>query len=359
MNSAKFPRISEIHPAELAAFSRFLRGRTCPVIETDKGCEPGFYPWDYSHFRAGRICDALPETPPIFGNTGAKIAWLSDLHLTCESAFVDVATMVAKAEPDFVLLTGDLVECGLGRGITEFIGEIERTGAKAIFLLGNHDLYGWSFAKADEFRETYTGPGTLLDKAGPIHLGAGVYLAGNSGWGGGILQDNFGLLRDHVEILEYRKAQQSRYLEIAKDRADRLSAEFQLDALPADAQHLIFATHAPVIKKVSRYRDQPTDRLLQPHFVWPAMGKRLNLLRARRPLLGITVLSGHTHTRAFASQSGIHHVVAGAEYHEPRISAILHSDFFLGPERTRAANLRKEFKYRGCPAHPCLGKAAT
>lgn len=353
MKSPNFPRFSELHPAERAAFDKFLRGQTCPLIETENGFEPGFYAWDYSRFRNGRISDTLPETPPVFGRSGLRIAWLSDLHL-CKSDFPDLIELLTKWKPDTALITGDIVERGLGRGISELMREIEKTGVQPIFVLGNHDLYGWSFADMDEFRANYSGPGTLLDRVAPIHLGAGVYLAGNSGWGGGILQEKFSPIRDQQEILEYRVAHPNRHLQIAKERAERLSGECPLDSIPPEAKHLVFACHPPLLKKASRYREQQTDRLLRPHFVWPSMTERLKNLRKDRPELGITVLSGHTHTRAFASEAGIHHVVAGAEYYEPRISAIFYPDFFLAPERRRATELRRAFTYHACPAHPCL-----
>ena len=371
---AEYPLFSELDPAEVGSFERDLTGSTCPLVEVDGRQVQGFYPWDYARWRERRICDAFPAEPPVLGEGGPRVAWLSDLHLrehNLEGSLSDIRALLERAKADAVLLTGDICE-GPAR-LEETIRRLGTVVGQVWFVLGNHDFYGAGLAEVDAWRRTYAGPGVLLDYAVPIHLGDGVYLAGNGGWGGGFQPRRCAGIRDWQAIMEYKRllsvgevlrevspsakqATLEALLKLAAARASKLvvEAEGQLALLPADARHLIFATHVPVVRQASRYQRRASDPELLAHFCWPEMGRRLAAFAETRPGLGLTVLSGHTHTRAFAETGGIQHAVAGAEYGEPRIAAVFTPGFFLDPAAKRAAALKAAFTYRAIRPHPCL-----
>ncbi len=370
---AEYPLFSDLDPAEVAPLKRALYCSTCPVLDVDGRQVQGFYPWDYARWREGRICDAFPTEPPVLAGSGPRVAWLSDLHLreqTFEETLSEVRALLERAKADAVLLTGDICE-GPGR-LEETLRRLGTVVGRVWFVLGNHDYYGSSFAERDAWRKTYAGPGVLLDYAAPIHLGEGVYLAGNGGWGGGIRPRHCVGVRDWEAIQEYKaaltkvaalgpapatqKAKLKALLDVAAARASVLGEEVAagLALLPADAKHLLFASHVPGVREASRYQSRATDPELLAHFCWPELGKRLAAFAGSRPGLGITVLSGHTHTRAFAVVDGIQHVVAGAEYGEPRLAAVFTPGFFLNPADQRAAELQKAFTYKAIRPHPCL-----
>ena len=371
---AEFPLFTELDPAEVEPLRLGLRGSTCPVLELDGRRIQGFYPWDYARWREGRINDAFPAEPPVLGEGGPRVAWLSDLHLreqNLEGSLSAIRALLERVKADAVLLTGDVCE-GPAR-LEETIRRLGTVVGQVWFVLGNHDFYGAGLAEVDAWRRTYAGP--LLDYAVPIHLGDGVYLAGNGGWGGGFKPRRCAGIRDWQAIMEYKRilsvgevlgevspdakrATLEALLKLAAARASKLvaEAEGQLALLPADARHLIFATHVPVVRQASRYQGRASDPELLAHFCWPEMGKRLAAFAETRPGLGVTVLSGHTHTRAFAQVDGIQHAVAGAEYGEPRIAAVFTPGFFLNPAAKRAAALKAAFTYRAIRPHPCLKK---
>jgi predicted MPP superfamily phosphohydrolase len=99
----------------------------------------------------------LPNLPPEL--EGVRIAQMSDLHVGVYwglERFQDIGKKMEKISPDYLVITGDLVDTSpayapvLAEGLRYLNAKKE-----CIAILGNHDHYAWDGAVSDAVRSTH------------------------------------------------------------------------------------------------------------------------------------------------------------------------------------------------------------
>lgn len=133
-----------------------------------------------------------------------KIAWLTDLHLNCvgRSEVEDLCTVIHRAKPDALLITGDIAASKHLCRYLEFLADSLRK--PIYFVLGNHDYYGSSIKQVNsEVARTVKNNQYLiwLSRSSVIELSPDTCLIGHEGLADGRLGDP---LRSTVALNDYR-----------------------------------------------------------------------------------------------------------------------------------------------------------
>lgn len=265
----------------------------------------------------------------------AKVAWLSDLHLNfvSEEETADFWQQVARQQPDWVLIGGDLGEAdNVAAYLLQAAAAVDRPVA---FVLGNHDFYRGSIqgvraaiaeACQREPRLRY------LTVAGPISLTQHVALVGHDGWGDAraahyatssvVLNDYFLI----AELAGLSHEQRELRLNALGDEAAEHARRVLPEAL-ATHREAIFLTHVPPFRNACWHEGQVSDDHWAPHFCCIALGDALVEVMQRFPDRHLTVLCGHTHGRGEAEiLPNLKVLTAGAIYGQPAIERVFELD---------------------------------
>jgi hypothetical protein len=111
---------------------------------------------------------------------GFRIAQISDLHVgyTIRGRYVErVVQLTEELAPDLIVLTGDMVDGPVER-LAPHVAPLRRlaSGARAFFILGNHDCYSGADRWIAHFREM--GMRVLLNASAIVSKGAARMLVG-------------------------------------------------------------------------------------------------------------------------------------------------------------------------------------
>ena len=261
-----------------------------------------------------------------------KLIWLSDLHFEFLNgndarAFI---SGVAAEKPDAVLITGDISNAQRIAYHLNLLAEL--LPYPVYFELGNHDFYLGSFAQVDALvQDVRTRHPNLIELGHGeiIPLGNDTALIGHRGWAdgrAGIGSRSTVRLNDQQYITDLREPDPHQLFAILNRLGDE-SADYIRAIAPKaleNARHLFIATHVPPFVETALYENKPSEPNFAPHFVNLAMGRAMLEVAQKHPDKIITVLCGHTHHRAVYSPAlNLKVQVAGAEYRDPQIAAIL------------------------------------
>ena len=260
-----------------------------------------------------------------------KLAWVTDPHLSFLKRDGDrsFGARVRAEHPDLdaIVVTGDIAE------YATFTRHIERfaEGAEATvwFVLGNHDAYGASIAKARARAAAHTGRARWLPGSGPVSLGAGTWLVGHDGFYDG--RHGLGIasrvvLSDFLYIEDLARAGPDllrRVQALADAAADEASAT--LDAADAaGAARIVFATHVPPFAEAAWHEGAISDGHWLPWMSSKAMGDMLLEKATAHRDVALEVLCGHTHGRGEARIAANLLVRTGdSEYRDPRVCGVV------------------------------------
>lgn len=236
-----------------------------------------------------------------------RLVWMTDLHLN----FLDriereaLYDRVLDEEPDAALLTGDLGEApNTAHLLREMGGAL---GVPLYFVLGNHDFYRGSVGSVRaQVEKLCREEPTLhwLPAEGVVSLGP-TALLGHDGWADGRYGDWWGtglMLNDYFCISEFIALGKAERLRLMQSLADEAANHFQ-HTLPEAFRHhrsVLLCTHVPPFAEVCRHKGKPSDNGGLPHFASKVVGDVLRSTMAARPDRRLTVLCGHTHSRATA-----------------------------------------------------------
>ena len=261
-----------------------------------------------------------------------KLIWLSDLHLEFVAAVNQriLHQEIVSEKPDAILITGDisnarLLEYHLGL-LAEFLPY------PIYFVLGNHDFYLGDFARVDALVANICTRHSNLIQLGHgevISLGQDTALIGHPGWADGRAgQGSRSTVRlnDHQYINDLREPYAPRLFATLNRLGDESANYIRTIAPKAlkKAKNLIVATHVPPFVEAALYQNKPSGSDYAPHFVNLALGRVILDISRSHPDKTIKVLCGHTHHRAvYSSAPNLQVEVAGAQYHNPQIAAVL------------------------------------
>ena len=237
----------------------------------------------------------------------------------------DVTRLAQHVEKlaDAVLITGDISNSAmLAEHLRLFATECQKP---IYFVLGNHDVWGASFARATEIaaRVAEEVPNLhYLPRCGPVEIGS-VLLVGVDGFydaRSGDAFDTSTAMNDWYEIDDFAYLSRQDLVTLLQMRgaadAERVHAE--LLALPHH-DRILFATHVPP------FPDLVTRT--KPWYTNLALGRVLSMFADERPRCSIDVLAGHVHSsRQIVVRGNLRARTARAVYGVPVISDILEMD---------------------------------
>lgn len=250
----------------------------------------------------------------------------SDLHLdhlNDEERAAFLASLAGMRDADTVtLVTGDTT---VFRRLWEDLDAVAQAGAgPTLYVLGNHDLWGGSFALAPKALRNHSAPdgkGVFMDLVGSVTLPDGAYVVGDSGWYDGRNGEQGNprfIMNDWFYIEEYRgKNPRSFSAVLADARASAMEAKLRA-AIASGAERLIALTHVPPWVESCRHQGRVSDDYALPWFSSRAMADAIDQVSSEHPNVMIEVLAGHTHDRCSWRRSGnVNVTVAAADYGRP------------------------------------------
>jgi predicted phosphodiesterase len=238
-----------------------------------------------------------------------KIAWITDPHLdnipvrNIEAYFLRQKQNGASG----FILTGDIGEIQNFDTIIKHIHEITKTDIW--FVLGNHDVWGGSFAEAQRRAESLTkqssGSCIYLSSHQPTVLIGNSILIGHDGFydgraGTDLTQTNASLNDvDYIEDMKFPTRFQLAEFLSRKGMESADIIEERLALIAKRKPHIsnwVLATHVPPFAEAARFNGRKTELSLAPFFVNVQLGNRLAYLMSEKyPEKNLTVLCGHTH----------------------------------------------------------------
>lgn len=274
-----------------------------------------------------------------------RIAWAADLHFDFAepeaiAAFFDE---VRASGAHMLVLCGDISAEKKGGGSTleSWLLRLENElDIPVRFVLGNHDAYGTSLAKARETARDMSGRGILLfdrtpklswlsDGAAEI-LSDDAVLVGHDGWYDartGILGRI--IMNDFKYIWELRTpymiSPAMLHDEIRKIAAE--AAAYMDGILPkalAMRRRVVLATHVPPFPQAAWHDGRQSGQEYLPYFCSVCAGNVLAKHMAANPDKELLVLCGHTHGEGEAQiLPNLKVLTARAEYGKPRLQGVI------------------------------------
>lgn len=262
----------------------------------------------------------------------ARFGWATDIHLNFLSgADLDAfcATLAASPAEAFVI-TGDIAEAPSFERLLSALGDaVQRP---VYFVLGNHDAYRGSIAKARALACSLTASSPwlrYLPAVGVVELAPGTALVGHDGWADARL-GNFA--RSPVVLNDYRLIEELanrdwRMLFAALHRLGDEAAAYirrALDAALPRYPRVVVATHVPPFREACWHDGKLSDDDWLPHFSCEAVGEVLLDAAKAHPTCALEVLCGHTHGVGVAQiRPNLLVRTGGAKYGKPALQAIL------------------------------------
>lgn len=274
-----------------------------------------------------------------------KLLLCSDIHLNhlSNSKLENFCLSLLNESADGILITGDITESTFLKGHLEYV---QRTSKKKVyFVLGNHDYWKGSFNSVKDKIVDITKENEnlfWLRESGVIELSNKTALVGVDGWYDGgygsyenksLFMNDWNYISDFVKpgiitfkmntieysidlIMDICKAKAKEEVDIARKN---LLKAFQTK------DKVIFATHIPPWKSVSKYKGQQTDTDFLPFYTSKIMGDMLLEVGNGLPTgKHISVYCGHTHDPAHeVISNNITAYCSHAEYGKPKVSKII------------------------------------
>jgi predicted phosphohydrolase len=287
-----------------------------------------------------------------------KIIWLSDIHLNflTDNGMLLFLESIKKTSSDSVWISGDIAQADT---LIEYLSMLESEIKQSIyFVLGNHDYYLGSFNEMrSKIRKLCNASERLcwLNDSGVIGVTPEVGLIGHDSWADGRLgnyENSDLLLNDYILIKDFnpliKKAKRDiQYLpggisniqilftsiDAKQSRLTRMQSlaeeavlhiERYLPGALERYKQVFFLTHVPPFREVCLHRGKISDDNGLPHFSTKIVGDILVRIMKQHPDRQLTVLCGHTHSKAEVKMlDNLIVFAAQAEYGKPKIQKIL------------------------------------
>ncbi len=256
----------------------------------------------------------------------------SDLHLDHlnDEELSEFIERVKKEcdDPDAVLLlTGDISQ---QRVLWEHLDKVAQASrGRMLYVLGNHDFWGGSFASANAALRPHSlegGHAVFMDMVDRVQLEDDLCVVGDSGWydGRNGLQGNpqF-IMNDWYFISEYRgnqsKTERQMSAMIADARAATLEKKLRA-ACEAGNNRVVVLTHVPPWVEACRHLGAPSDTYALPWFSSRVIADVIDQVAKEYFHVKFEVLCGHTHDRfQYRRDDNLNVFVSGAAYGAPYV----------------------------------------
>lgn len=265
------------------------------------------------------------------------VAWATDIHLDWVDAAEREAffNAVRATSAEAIALSGDIAE---GINTALYLDEMARQFQRPIyFVLGNHDFYGSSVARARQRITSLTAQREFLHylpAAGVVELTPTTALIGHDGWGDARLGDfenskvfltDFVAIEDLAEANGDRQALRRRLNELGEEAARSIAAHLAqaLERYP----RVVLVTHVPPFREAAWYDGRFSSDDWLPFFSCQAVGDVLRQAMLGRPDRQLLVLCGHTHGRGESQiLDNLRVLTGGADQAGPIVQQVLQFD---------------------------------
>jgi predicted MPP superfamily phosphohydrolase len=257
-----------------------------------------------------------------------RLAWATDIHLNFLSHLQARSFFwkIAEAQPDAVVLTGDIAEAP---NVEEYLTEMaEHLQRPIYFVLGNHDFYGGSIADVRHRMAEITATHRWLrwmNAAGVVPLTEETALVGHDGWADGRLghgAETPVMLNDFFHIRELiGLSTEDRFARLGC-LGDEAAAHFREVLLAAFTRFrtVVLLTHVPPFREACWHDGQISGDDWLPLFASLAPGEVLRSVMSARPDRKLIVLCGHTHGEGYADiLPNLRVLTGGADYGAPQL----------------------------------------
>ena len=256
----------------------------------------------------------------------------SDLHLdhvtpTERAEFIERVKRVCSDPNTVLLLTGDLTQ---NKTLYEHIDLVSQACAgRVLYVLGNHDFWGGSFADANTTLRPHGRPdghAVFLDLVERINLEDDLCVVGDSGWYDGRNGEQGNprfIMNDWFYITEYRNnkmlSERAFSAIIADARAATMERKLRA-AIDAKNKRIIVLTHVPPWVETCRHMGRPSDEYALPWFSSRIMADVIDQVAKENPDVQFEVVCGHTHDKfEYRRDVNLHVYVSGAAYGAPYV----------------------------------------
>jgi predicted phosphodiesterase len=287
-----------------------------------------------------------------------KIIWLSDIHLNflTEKGIINFLESIKNTSSNSVWISGDIAQADT---LIEYLSMIESEIKQSIyFVLGNHDYYLGSFDKIrSKILKLCNTSERLcwLSDSGVVGITPEAGLIGHDSWADGrlgnyessdLLLNDYVLIEDFNPLIKEAKSDMQ-YLpggisniqnlftsiEAKKSRLARMQALAEEAVLHIEKylpkaleryKKVFFLTHVPPFREACWHRGKISDDNGLPHFSAKIVGDTLIRIMKKYPDRHLTVLCGHTHSKAEVKMlDNLTVFAAKAEYGMPEIQKVL------------------------------------
>jgi predicted phosphodiesterase len=234
-----------------------------------------------------------------------SLLWISDLHFEkcSDKERKKFLNQLNATSFDALLITGDIsTSHQIERDLSEIAVACE--GRPVMFVLGNHDFFGASFADVEKIvvrvclrflNLVALGHGEI------IQLSKTTAILGHGGWFDGIAgagQRTSVVSPDRYQIKDFDKLNRRQFFE-RLETLGRESASYFRQVLPralSRFENVLIATHVPTFTQVLRFEDRFCDWDKQPFFSNRAAGNVIWGIAKKSSNRCITVYAGHSHS---------------------------------------------------------------
>lgn len=263
----------------------------------------------------------------------SRLLWISDLHLdqARDKAKIDFYKELENTRCDAVLITGDI---STSRHLIEHLAEISRVFGKitVMFMLGNHDYFGSSFAEVDRSIGNLCENHENLVPLGYgeiIELSPRTALVGHRGFYDGLAgagpRTKVSSPDRHL-ISDFFGLDRSGYFQKLRNLGEE-SADYFRRVLPAALKRyetVILGTHVPPFTQSLRHSGSYCNWESQPFFSNRSTGNAIVGICRNFPCRSTIVFAGHSHSPSTVQVlSNLEIRVAGAQPGRPAINEIL------------------------------------
>ena len=261
------------------------------------------------------------------------ILWLTDLHLDRASheRIGMLLHTIAGIQSKALIVTGDTSSAP---AIVKHLRELAEACAPRplYFVLGNHDFHHGSIEWVErELAAVCRSVANLRHLHGDeiIPLDQHTALIGHRGWAdarAGWGRKTIIGSRDHRSIEDFRKLSRAGLFAKMESLGRESAAAFRrtLPLALSSYRHVVVATHVPPFPQTAYYNNQPCGPTHLPHFTNLTAGMALTGIVRNFPCRRVTVLAGHTHSKAGSWILGnLEARVGGARTGNPGIQGVL------------------------------------
>lgn len=279
----------------------------------------------------------IPMTTHSIAIPTRQLLWLSDIHLDQAEAKVKrrFFEKLAASRCDAVLITGDI---STSNHLIADLAEISRACGSGIipviFLLGNHDFFGSSFAEVDCAVEALCKTRrnlVALGKGEVIELSTDTALVGHRGFFDGLagagVRTRVGSA-DRYHIADFKGLDKRDYFQKLRELGVE-SANYFRRVLPAALlryRTVLVATHPVPCTQALGHGGKHCDWESQPFFASRAAGNAIVGISRGFPHRRVVALAGHSHCSNKWAMGNLEIRVAGAQPGFPATQGILTID---------------------------------